>query len=143
MFEKRTAEKKLDSMLDKRHNDYARKKDELQAPHARELWSLEWDQSILPLQEDYDEVLTRHYRRKANQKLVEMPPRCPDDERAGEGYWYEAQFSRELLLTDKGVKYVRTEIRRETLDEREMFFRYATVLFAAIAAIASITGALN
>jgi len=121
-----------------REKDYKAKKDQLKTRDAHAQWMSEWDVEIDPVQESYDEFLTRKWRKKAWDKFVELPPRTEDNE-----YWERTSYSGSLVLTRKGINYLRSAVRQESLAEMEILIKRAAIVFGIFGAVAALGGLAN
>ena len=92
-----------------------------------------WYVDIMGWQEEYDSLRTSHWRKKAVNCLVELPPRNEEDD-----YWERTQMSGEWVLTDKGIAHVRSAVRQEMLASSELWFRVAALLLGALAVLAAV-----
>ena len=118
-----------------RDRSYAgeKKKGNLRTREELDAWFADWDAEIELARYNYYRAMTSHWRIKAADKLVELPPKNQKDE-----YWEGSDFSRyELTLTDKGIAYIRNAVRQETLASSELFFRVAAVIISALLVILS------
>ena len=143
MLNKWRVERRLNKILTSRRKELQRKRKagELHEQDGYQNWASGWDADIVFFQEDVDALVTQHWRKKAESKLIELPPRDRETDLSGEGYWDQGMTSG-WALTDKGIAYVRDAVRNEQLSSSELYFRFATVIFAGVAALASITAAV-
>lgn len=116
-----------------------KKKGHLRTREELDEWWSEWNAEIEFPRYRYYRAMTSHWRAKAADKLVELPPYSERD-----GYWEGSDFSRHgLTLTDKGIAYVRAAVRQETLASSELFFRVVAVVIGASLVILSLISVLK
>lgn len=89
--------------------------------------------------DEYKEIRSRKWQREAIKLSVPLPDRpshpCDDDP---SGYWEFVFSVYTWVLTDKGIHYVRREIREVQRTEHERRLRWVTPIIAVLALIISI-----
>lgn len=120
-------------MLKARDQDYSQKKETLRSQDAYDEWAAHWYAEIEIARVEYDQFRTSHWRKRAIDKLVELPPRDEEGE-----FWERSPVSGNWVLTDKGVATIRAAVRQETLASTELWFRYGFIAIALISAVSSL-----
>ena len=133
---RKLAERKYKKALRQRDQDYRRNEDILKRQEEFDDWFGDWDIHIQESRVEYDRYRTSYWRDKAIGKLVELPKHDWRTE-YGDGYWDRSRLTGELVLTDKGVAYIRAEVRKERLEGSEMFFRWALVIIAVLGVLST------
>ena len=126
---RKSAERKYKKVLRQRDEEYLREKNALQTNEALGEWLIDWEWSIEESRVEYDRYRTAYWQNKAVEKLVESPK---PDWNSVDGCWGRSRITGEVFLTDKGVAYIRAEIRKEALEGSEMYFRWATMIIAGL-----------
>ncbi len=138
IFEKSEEEIEYADLLRARARDYAKQKIDLRPRDERSQWFADWDGYHEVMVAEWDSLRARTYfwRRKANASLVELPL-----ENDREGYW-ERLDGTLWLLTDKGVAYVRSQVRAERQASREPWVRVSPLLVSSLALFISLISIL-
>ena len=99
--------------------------------HQSVIWGSpeEYDPSIHELNEEISLLKTRKWRRRAWKNHLALPPRENSD------YWDAGDFNHESTLTNQGIRYILDQYRQEKSAQREIVIKWATLIFAGIAAI--------
>ena len=122
-----------------RDRDYQRIKETLQTRDERDEWFASRAGDIEEARVDYDQLRTSHWRNKAISKLVELPPY---DWQSPNGHWQQSIVTGAVVLTDRGVAFIRTRVRQESLSSSEMFFRWAMALVAVLGILSGVATSL-
>lgn len=138
MLERQRAKRRLKALYGKRDREYRqkRKNGEFVNYNDFQSWMSSWYVEAEPLEDDVNHHETQHWRKKAVDKLVELPPRNRESDLDGDGYWKQGAWGG-WVLSDKGVYYVRSAVRQEVLGGSESYFRWLTLAFAGLAAAAA------
>ena len=136
MFERKKAWNAYRKMLKARDDEYTQKIETLRSPEEFGQWMSDWDANIEEFRDAYLRHRSRYWTRKAVDKLVELPATDAEN-----GFWEQSRLYPDRLLTDKGVFYVRSAVRQETLTSMEGRYRWGTIASAALAALASVATA--
>ena len=136
MFEREKAWTVYRKMLKARDDEYTQKIETLRSTEEFGRWMSNWDANIEECRDEYLRHRSRYWTRKAIDKLIELP-----DTDAENGFWEQSRLYPDRLLTDKGVFYVRSAVRQETLSNMEGRYKWGIVASAALAALASVATA--
>jgi hypothetical protein len=96
-----------------------------------EILSSEASGEDMIVRENIDSLVTRYWLRQAARNFIPVP------DRKDETMWKDADFDRRRFLTEKGISAVRTAVREEKRQSREL---WATIGSALIGAIGAATG---
>ena len=96
----------------------------------------EWEAELMPLRAEYEGERSAYWRQKALSKLVELPVMFELDDRHPGGrsltdYWKDDGWTGAVILSDKGVAYIRTAAREETLASLELWFKFGLIFVPA------------
>ena len=106
---------------------------------AGSLWA-----EVSLLQDEYQEILSRKWLREASKWSVPIPVR-PSERDASEdkeGYWRRCYGRGPWILTEKGVHYIRSEVRKVQKDERERWFPWLALLLPLSVALAALVNSI-
>ena len=106
----------------------------------------DWDADLMPLRADYEGERSAYWCQKALSKLVELPVMFEMDDRHPGGrsltdYWKDDGWTGAAILSDKGVAYIRSAAREETLASLELWFKVGLIVIPAGTVL--VTGLLN
>ena len=138
ILEKPEEEIDYEDLLRARARDYAKQKVGLRTRDERSKWLSDWDgyHEVMVAERDSLRARTYLWRQKTYANLVELPP-----ENDREGYW--ERFDDTIwLLTDKGVAYVRSQVRAERQASREPWVRVSPLLISGLALFISLISIL-
>ncbi len=96
-------------------------------------------QDVLMVWDDYRELLSKKWVRKAFELSVPIPPRPPQDAiQNPSGYWTQHILYKSWFLSEKGVHHVRSEVRKVQKSKFDLWFPWLTFGGAIIAIVISL-----
>jgi hypothetical protein len=120
----RQARKNLEMVEQQRDKRVESLEDEQDRAGAWQYLQVEID----PVEEEYRLLLTRYWTKQARDRFIPRPAIREDEE-----YWELTGFTQRWVLTDKGVSYLRSAIRQESMLSHEGFFRWAAIILGLLA----------